>query len=66
MFGGADVEAELSDVDDAREVDEFLRDQVTRMMSEAFAIRLLDAFDIGGPHVRVHDENSCSAELVSF
>jgi 8-oxo-dGTP diphosphatase len=31
------------------------RDQVTRMMSEAFAIRLLDAFDIGGPHVRVHD-----------
>jgi hypothetical protein len=25
------------------------------MMSEAFAIRLLDAFDIGGPHVRVHD-----------
>lgn len=30
-------------------------DEVNELMSEAFAIRLLDALDDNGPHVRSHD-----------
>jgi 8-oxo-dGTP diphosphatase len=40
---------------EATEVSWFDRDQLNREMAEAFAIRLLDALDAGGPHVRVHD-----------
>lgn len=31
------------------------RDQVTEIMDEAFAIRLLDSLDADGPQVRTHD-----------
>jgi 8-oxo-dGTP diphosphatase len=31
------------------------RDEISHYMTEAFAIRLIDALDGDGPHVRIHD-----------
>jgi 8-oxo-dGTP diphosphatase len=55
VFRCRPIAGEPHPTDEATEVAWLDREQVTRIMSEAFAIRLLDAFDIDGPHVRVHD-----------
>ncbi|MEU6760863.1 NUDIX domain-containing protein [Streptomyces sp. NPDC046685] len=41
--------------DEATAVQWLTRGEVTERMSDAYAIRLLDALDAGGPHVRSHD-----------
>lgn len=41
--------------DESTAVEWLMPDQVTERMSEVFAVRLLDALDGMGPHVRSHD-----------
>lgn len=41
--------------DETTAVQWLTREEVTERMSEAYAIRLLDALDRNGPHVRSHD-----------
>jgi 8-oxo-dGTP diphosphatase len=41
--------------DEASDVAWFDQDQIRLYMTEAFAVRLIDAIDDGGPHVRIHD-----------
>ena len=41
--------------DEATDIAWLDRDEISRYMTQAFAIRLIDALDDNGPHVRVHD-----------
>ncbi|WP_404952409.1 hypothetical protein [Streptomyces sp. ARC12] len=56
------VRSELFDVkgrtsDESTAVEWLTPEQITERMSEVYAIRLLDALDEAGPHVRSHDGN---------
>lgn len=55
VFRCRPIAGEPHPTEEATEVTWFDRDRVNRDMAEAFAIRLLDALDASGPHVRVHD-----------
>ncbi len=41
--------------DESTAVEWLTPEQITERMSEVYAIRLLDALDEAGPHVRCHD-----------
>ncbi len=51
----AAVDEVLIDQRESTAVDRLMSEEVTERMSEVFAIRLLDALDGNGPHVRSHD-----------
>lgn len=55
VFRCRPLAGEAHPTDEASDVAWFDRDGLIRHMSEAFAIRLLDALDNDGPHVRIHD-----------
>jgi ADP-ribose pyrophosphatase YjhB (NUDIX family) len=55
VFRCRPIGGEPHPTEEATEVAWFDRDEVSRVMAEAFAVRLLDALEDTGPHVRVHD-----------
>jgi 8-oxo-dGTP diphosphatase len=55
VFRCRPVGGEPRRTDEAREVAWLTPTEIAERMSEAFAIRLLDAIKGDGPHVRIHD-----------
>lgn len=55
VFRCRPVAGKARPTEEASEVAWLNREDLSRRMTEAFAIRLLDALDGGEPHVRIHD-----------